>query len=88
MGFPGDSAADLHCDSRAFSEGDLRSDPGYDCRTDSPADSHRDSRADSRCDLPGDLPEDLRGDLRAKASGPVVKREGSVVQGLAAAALV
>ena len=70
MGLPGDSAADLHCDSRAFSDGDLRSGPGYDCRTDFPADSHRDLQADLWRDSQEDSREDLHGDfdgvLRAK----------------------
>jgi len=73
MGFPGDSAAGLHRDVRAFSEGDLRPDPCGDCQTDLRSDSHRDSQADLRRDLRRDLQGDFHGDfcglLWVKAEG-------------------
>jgi len=63
MGFPGDSAADLHRDMRAFSEGDLRTDSCGGWESDFPADAYRDSDADLRRDLQRGLQGDLRGDF-------------------------
>jgi hypothetical protein len=53
----------LHREVRAFSAGDLRTDPRGDCQSDFPADSHRDSQADLRHDLRRDLQRDFRGDF-------------------------
>ena len=63
MGFPGDSAAGLHRDDRAFSDGDLRSYSCGDRQFDFPVDSHRRSLVDSPLDLRGDLQEDFHGDF-------------------------
>jgi hypothetical protein len=63
MGFPGDSAAGLHREVRAFSEGDLRADHCGDCQSDFPADSHRDSESDLRRDLQEELQGNFRGDF-------------------------
>ena len=70
MGLPGDPAADLQRDMRAFSEGDLRTDSCGDCRSDLRTDSYRDSDADLRRDSQRDLQGDFRcgfdRDLRAE----------------------
>ena len=63
MGFTGDSAAGLHREVRAFSEGDSQTDSCGDCQSDFPADSHRDSQADLRRGLRGDLQGDFHGDF-------------------------
>ena len=71
MGFPGDSAADLHRDMRAVLERGSRTDSCGDSESDFPPDSHRDSKADLRRDLQRDFPRDFDGDfgvvLRATA---------------------
>jgi hypothetical protein len=63
------SAADLHCGTRAFSEGDLRTDSCGDWESEFPADSYRDSdadlRRDSRRDLQGDFYCGLDGDIES-----------------------
>jgi hypothetical protein len=73
MDFPGDSAADLHCDMRAVLEGDLRTDSRGDSQSYFPADSQRDSQADLRRDLQRGLQGDFRcgfdRDLRAEREG-------------------
>jgi hypothetical protein len=69
MGFPGDSAAGLHHEVRAFSEGDLRADSCGDCQSDFPADSYRDSRAGLRRDLQEDFHGDFDSVLRAEEEG-------------------
>jgi hypothetical protein len=63
MILPGDSAAGLHRNSQAFSEGNLRFDSCGVCQFDFPADSHRRSQADLRRDLQEDSQEDSRGDF-------------------------
>lgn len=69
MDFPGDSAADLHRDTRAVLEGDSQTDSCGDSESDFPADSHRDSKTDSRRDLQRDFRGDFDGVLRAEAEG-------------------
>jgi hypothetical protein len=67
MGFSGDSAADLHRDTRAVLEGDSQTDSCGDSESDFPADSHRDSKTDSRRDLQRDFRGDFDGALRVEA---------------------
>ena len=74
MGFPGDSAAGLHHDDRAFLEGDLRSDSCGDCQSHFPADSRRRSQVDLRRDLQDDLRKDFHGDFVG-----VLRVEGGVI---------
>ena len=64
MGFPGDSEADLHRDTRAVLEGDLQTDSCGDSGSDFPADWYRDSDADLRRDSQEDFRCGFDGDLR------------------------
>jgi hypothetical protein len=70
MGFPGDSALDLHSDIRALLAGDSQSDSCGGWEFDFPADSYRDSKADLRHELQrdfrGDSHDDFDGALRVR----------------------
>jgi len=63
------TAGDLHRDSQAFLEGDLKKGPRGDCQTDCLGDAQRDLRKDLRRDFAGDLPEDLPRDFHGDFDG-------------------
>jgi hypothetical protein len=77
MGFPGDSAADLHLDIRPLLERDSEMNSWGGSEFDSPADSCRDSTTDSPRDLPSNFRKDFHGDLaHPAAKGVFLKRHG------------
>ena len=65
----GGTAGELHRDSQAFLEGDLKKGPRGDCQTDRQSDLQRDSRTDLRRRFEGHSPEDLPRDFHGDFDG-------------------